>query len=63
MVIKAYCVNHVVHQFINFGPLEPRLATIFHDFGITSYNNKSVKYVHYFNLYNQINQNFEIPMF
>ena len=38
-VTQTYCVNHVVHQLVNFGPLEPRLSTVPHDFGVSSYSN------------------------
>ncbi len=34
MVTQTYGVNHVVHQLINFGPLEPRLPPVLHDFGV-----------------------------
>lgn len=35
-VTQTYCVNHVVHQLVDFGPLEPRLPTVPHDFGVGS---------------------------
>lgn len=38
LVIQTHCVNHVVHQLVNFGPLEPRLAAVPHYFGVGSYN-------------------------
>lgn len=37
-VTQTYCVNHVVHQLVDFGPLEPRLPTVPHDFGVCSYD-------------------------
>lgn len=39
--LETYCVNHVVHQLINFSPLEPRLPAVPHDFGVGSYGNIS----------------------
>lgn len=35
----THCVNHVVHQLVNFGPLEPRLPAVPHDFGVGSCGN------------------------
>lgn len=37
---QTYSVNHVVHQLVNFGPLEPRLPTVPHDFGVGTLSNK-----------------------
>lgn len=40
MCVETYCVNHVVHQLVNFGSLEPRLPAIPHDFGVGTFSNK-----------------------
>lgn len=37
-VTQTHCVDHVVHQLVNFGPLEPGLPTVPHDFGVGSYD-------------------------
>lgn len=34
-VVDSHRVNHVVHKFVNFGPLEPRLSPVPHDFRIS----------------------------
>lgn len=33
----TYSVHHVVHQFIDFSPLESGLAPIPHDFSVSAY--------------------------
>lgn len=38
---SSYRVNHVVHQLVNFSPLEPRLPAVPHDFGVGAYNIKN----------------------
>lgn len=37
-VVDSHRVNHVVHEFVNFGPLEPRLSPVPHDFRIGPWN-------------------------
>ena len=34
----TYTIHHVVHQLIDFSPLEPGLAPIPHDFSVSAYS-------------------------
>lgn len=40
----AHRVNHVVHQLVDLGPLEPGFSTVLHDFGVGSCDIKGINY-------------------